>query len=257
MILEKARVHFVWIFQVLIITHHQSPHIFPLWRNLNVLYFKPRICCPYLGKVGQNPRISIGLAGLSRQPVATAFCLCRWKNRNIYTVFMDPITQRETIYKHFFRSSMCIPASNQVYKSYGSAIFSFFRCGEVDFLQLSIDSTLTSCARNIAAEGYLIHGWETCQGRFDKATDSNSTGTLHFPRPSLTVVLPLSAWLRDRFLAANKHKWLSLFLPVLMRCCKGATYRVARVNWAVIARSWNASMWADHWSLCALTAMFS
>lgn len=91
----------------------------------------------------------------------------------------------------------------------------------------------------------LIICWETW--RFPEATDTDSTETLLVV--SLNSADSRASCLRPDSQtansAANKHKWLSLFLIVLMRCCKGAMYRVARVNWAVIAESGNASMWVD------------
>lgn len=95
---------FLWIFVVLTCYDFQISFL-SLWHNINVLFLKARICCPYLGKLDPNPRISLDLAGLSKQPVATAFCLCRWKNRNKFTHLMDPITPtcwRKNIYEHFF-----------------------------------------------------------------------------------------------------------------------------------------------------------
>lgn len=96
-----------WLFvDFLVLTYNDFQISFlSLWHNINVLFLKARICCPYLGKLDLNPRISLDLAGLSKQPVATAFCLCRWKNRNKFTRLMDPITRtcwRKNIYKHFF-----------------------------------------------------------------------------------------------------------------------------------------------------------
>lgn len=160
----------------------------------------------------------------------------------------------ETIYKHFFLlDSLRIPASNQVSKSHG--YLQFFRCGEAGFFHLFIHSTWTSSARNIAVEGYLILCWETCQCEdLIKLQTAIRRGRCMFPWQSCFFSLP--DWETTSQLPKTTKR-LSLFLIVLMRCCKGATYRVARVNWAVIARSWNASMWADLQSPCTLTAMFS
>lgn len=227
-------------------------------------FLKPRICCPYLGKVGLNPRISFGLAGLSRQPVATAFCLCRWKNRNKFALLMDPVSWNYWA-RQFINTSSCWTVCAYLFQIKSKRV--------MVILSLSDVARWFFCS--FSQSPHWLHvlrqnwSWRLfdpvlrnmAMRRFDKATDSVSTGMLHVSQSAavLPLMLPLVAWLRDSSWAANKHKLLSLFLIVLMRCCEGATYRVARVNWAMITQSRNAELISSPralWQQCLVKAQF-
>lgn len=147
---------------------------------------------------------------------------------------MNPVIKiSETIYKHIFLCVYtCFISSLQ-----DACFFMVFTC----VCQLSTKSKKLPVLEILQ----LIIGWE--RWKIPDTTDTDSTETLLVV--SLNIADSHASCLRPDSQtansAANKHKWLSLFLIVLMRCCKGAMYRVARVNWAVIAESGNASMWVD------------
>lgn len=153
-----------------------------LWHNINVLFLKARICCPYLGKLDLSPRISLDLAGLSKQPVATAFCLCRWKNRNKFTHLMDPITPRIFISTSSGFDSTQIPVSHLNL----SVIFSFSHVVRWLFLSFCI---LTSSARKkIRVKCYLILFRETWQRK--DLIKLTRRGTSHVSHTATAAVLP-------------------------------------------------------------------